>query len=519
MKIGKNLARHLENLSARAECCFTTHLPAELRIPYFRARSTSNKDFSKPRISMLVKRGTMEEFTDWMLAQVATDIELVSFERDMLTKVGPQGGQVPLALLKEKVLQYYERPRRNVSPPPAMIRSRDRLIARIKDAGMVLHYMQPERLKTFSGLPNLLKKDDPIDIEFREDAHHTMNPVLYPAIAGHRYQRNAVRAIFMDSSWNVATIERDLTAIRNYLRTHFIEFGSWLNPQTIINPLITGGMTRGYLHLEGDHKAKDQNVTLKLMEELVFPVWEIFPGGKRLIDIVSRLMHIPVIVGDEIIFGPHNQFSGMAFVTDAQTILGYIYQDALVEELNIFDFYHLSLGDDMLIGGKFTPNIGHTMLNLFLEWSSLCGEVAHPEKQRTNIAFPRYLKRLYKPQFPKIEGNVQGAYPAILAVNSIIHPEKAEDNHTTSWYATLSRLDNLVGHPQYNNIVTWLLARLYHRIGGLCKGNKDWWERVYGERWSHRTSRSFRILAQIYPEFAQEIGLEFALYEASNSEN
>jgi len=446
--------------------------------------------------------GSVEEVKQFLLNQQSNSVPKAIREYDdaMWEKVGPQGGVPSREAISDALDAYYQSPQRSLDIPLDMLIARDAWVAAVDTipSRLLDEFDDVVPRDSASGIPFMGHKDNEFECcVAHQIAANSSKPL--PPLVGWRQQRNATRAIFIAPWSNVLKLQRAFTLLQNQLRSRFPEFGSWARPDLSVTPQITRAIRRGWVFFGGDFKKKDQNMTLAEVQILVYPILEKAWGvhAKRLLSFIDDLYQVPTYLGQELHVGPHNAFSGETFVPPVETILGVIYGTALASKFQMHPYLNLALGDDSLLGWKGTVEQAELVRATFVEWATRCGEVAHPEKQEVSH-YPRYLRRTYLNRGPVDEkGNLIGAYPVSLTVNSIWNPEYPQESIAHRVIAILQVLDNLRGHPLWNALVAYVGRRLTNvDLGGVLHTPPpvDWWSRLYGEKWDPVKSPSLTTI-------------------------
>lgn len=204
----------------------------------------------------------------------------------------------------------------------------------------------------YAGLPHGGRKTDPANASLYARADRSKSTSVYPIQAWYRNQRGAIRAIFMDSVWNVGLVARTASTVRSWLRDKYPEFDVWRNHAHSLNPSITRALTgRGYF-FEGDVKAMDMGMSWEVVSQIVLPVVYAPVLSKtayeKFYSAVWQLYHAPVLWGDRILTGKHATLSGLGFVTDFETILTCVIQLLAASRVGVRLPFFRQGGDDAL---------------------------------------------------------------------------------------------------------------------------------------------------------------------------
>lgn len=450
----------------------------------------------------------------------------VQYNREMFSKCGRQGGKFSLELLRSKIQQYYK-PDFCGSIPEVLIAGRDFLIKLIKEKISQEGYPQITKIdhpKTYGALPSGQPKGS-----FAAETLGVNKISLqrfYPTVPGERRMRNKDRAIFMDATPNVRAQETYLTAARNWLKKHFPQFfGSWVNPNLVVNPAITHQIDRKSWFVSWDYSSMDVNFTKRIAMELILPVYEtMFPDRKLSIGAhFEQNFEQPIFMGEYLLTGTHSLLSGANITNDFETL--YTVMLAIGAFLKTYGYAALrmllALGDDLTLCVK-TREQASKILDLATEVSNAIGMTIHPEKSSITQSEVTYCRKVYYPKAKRdANGVIIGAYPSILVLNNIIQPENPNFTAGVSLCADLQRMDNLYGSPDYQYVLS-LLAR-DHKYDSFRTSGKDpeflkalkefssnlsdWWQRLYGEAWQPDASLSFRRLVNLMPKKRQDLSL------------
>lgn len=429
----------------------------------------------------------------------------LEFTSEMLAKCGPQGGCYSQDKLYAKVRTYYERACNQHHIHEDLISARDYLIARIKEHIARNGYPQlaPQScLNTWAGSPSALQKGDFI----AESLSASPWRHVYPTVPGQRRMRNGDRTIFQDSNLNVRYIERQMTAVRNWLRSEFPEyFDAWLNPETSQRTRIDETFKAPHTYVEWDYVGMDTGFSWDLVQALILPIYEtLIPEGFYSFSAcIEELFRQPVVTPTGLIFGLHNLFSGQVITNDFETIYTVLLVLAKMLKKHV-EWRMFVLGDDMTLAIR-SDNLdfGKKILAEAIDTSGQLDMLIHDdEKSRVVQNEMRFCRKVYYPAAPKdILGRIIGAYPVVLTLNNIFQPERPATTPGGAALATLQRLDNQYGTIDFSNVCNYVASLSTQRLQFddndilLYRTKaKDWWLRVYGESWEPYSSRSFKLL-------------------------
>lgn len=442
--------------------------------------------------------------------------ELWEYEANMWSKYGPQGGVVPTPLLDPLFERYYSVPRVHI--PWELVMSRqvwvDRISRKAETVGKAAGYAEVKTVSTAAKLPFGGRKNSPINRSLFNTAPGQYGP-LEPAVGGYRYQRQSIRTIFQDAAGNVARVQEILNRARNWLKIHFEQFSSWRRDSEVTVPWIRSKLRSRAWFMEGDFDKMDTHFSRKLAK-FVLPLLEpILPEDdyRVLSDYVSAAFNQPLIWHDQIWTGEHCLFSGEPITNDFETLFTIVLETAiaLAVESNSEDLK--ALGDDSIMA-VLTEKQALEAADLFAKWSIQCGEVVNTQKLRISQV-PRYLRRTHFARGGDEAEDNPGAYPVPLYFNSVFYPEYPCAKASDGIVAVLQASDNLYGHPLWSTVVTYTCANALDLscIDGPAElDDRDWWYRLYGEKWDPKSSRTFKLLKKqkiVTAQQAQELFANF----------
>lgn len=434
------------------------------------------------------------------------------FDESFSSKVGPQGQTFPLSVVLANYEESYRLAERQIKPHPMLYEARDFLIRMIKQRVSTQGYpqlKQKSNLTTAAALPTMKKKGT----FFAEAYIQGLNwRHVFPDLPGERFMKNKPRTINQDAGENVRYFEREMGGIREWLKTQFPElFSAWLRPDEMMTPMITRMIDRGCVTVETDYKACDNSFSYALVKEFILPVYEaLLPGEMlylRFAAFVEELFHQPIFFGSYMLTGLHNLLSGQLITNDFETIFDVICALAALMYHGLLnkDWVILALGDDVsILLAAALGDYAQKVKEAFVMFAISAGMQFNLEKCAIEETKVTFCKKLYYRGAPRdAQSNIIGAYPTLLALNSIIMPEHHSKTSGDLLAATLQRLDNTYGTPMFHRFVQFVGSNLtaFDETSRLVatdveRETIDWWERVYSERWSFRSSPSARILAQ-----------------------
>lgn len=432
---------------------------------------------------------------------------------EALLKVGPQGNVIAYDDLIDIVKLYYDIPVISKLKHPVLQAGRDYLLRLIKEDielnGLPQYDHTIEYENTSGSLPTMSKKGT-FEAETVGCAPWR-HPI--PTIAGQRHMRGSPRAIFMDPVANVRYIEGTIRTVKNYLRRVFPQFFSgWLNPNDAISPAATYFVDRQAAFIETDYVKMDRHFTRDIVTEYILPVYELLVPETYIsfASFVEELFEQPVYLGwNKLLTGLHTLFSGQVITNDFETIytielaLGVLLKRGLLHKALI-----LANGDDLSIG------LLHCKLDLakalaaeMIDISNQVGLIMHPvDDPKTNIRVGKFAfcRKLYYPAGRRnAMGHLIGAYPSAFAMNNIINPEYPCVTASQAAVADLQRLDGLTGSVDYTPVADYILKNSTHKfcnfgVDDIAYVNtRDWWQKLYGERWSPESSPTYKYFARM----------------------
>lgn len=430
------------------------------------------------------------------------------YVRELLPKWGSQGGKYSVLEWKSICSKYYDRAHASRVIVPQLRAGRDFLLRRIKAKIAQVGYPRiaaaaSYQYDKYAAIPTGLRKGTySAETIGMKPWRHAM-----PVVPGQRIMWSKHRAIFQVSVCDVRYIERELNAVREWLRTYLPEyFGSWLNPNAHINRVLSRAVRTRAIGVETDYKAMDQGMSLEIVRELILPIYELLIPDSYLsfASMVEEMFSSKLYWGDVLWEGLHNLFSGLPFTNDFETeytvILAISVALALscIEEVEI-----LALGDDaeVLLPSRFRLRGGERFKRYMIDYSTQADmEIHADEKSRVTTSNYRYLRRVYYPAGFQTDDMYIGNYPMLKALNNIIQPEKPIKEAGVAAIADLQRLDNAFGVPEFVPILQYLMKHSLHKFAftdedlAEYRNSRDWWATVYGEVWSPNTSPTFKLL-------------------------
>lgn len=434
------------------------------------------------------------------------------YDAEFDCKYGGQGDVFPLSEMEEKIEQYYAHASCAPTFHPTLIEGRDYFLRLLKQKIEQVGYPQIDFSDrgvdgTLAALPTMYQKG-----EFLAEtvgAKPWRHP--WPSLPGQRSQRQKHRIIFMDSVLNVRYLQPILAGCKKWLVKYFPHlFSPWINPREVLRPMVSDALVYPDVYsVETDYDSCDMHFSFGVVSEIVLPIYEVLIPDpmvfSKFASFVEELFWQPLFMGDHLITGLHCLFSGQPITNDFETLYGIVL--SLAGAISAKSLHGLKAvlvnGDDIsvLLRGEKQARIVHdTMVDI----STQAGLVMSLPKCRIGHRNVRFCKMLYYPEgkrenipgFPR--GVLYGAYPGILALLNIIHPEAYSKDEASEWGASLQRADNVVGAPHFAPFVVTLFKHARKRVAldNEIVAQTGWWERLYGLPWTLRDSPSYRTLVQ-----------------------
>jgi hypothetical protein len=434
------------------------------------------------------------------------------YVQEALKVFGPQGGTFPLNLMMESLERNYRNAERSISITGLLAVGREfllRCIYQTRERVGVPQSVPITKYATNAALPTGLKKGS-----FLAESEGNSGPWrhVWPDLLGQRHMRGKPRVIHQDSILNVRYVEGYLTKVRYWLRKYLPQyFGSWLNPQEFVRPTITRTLNGKFYSIETDYEKMDEHFSLAVALEMVLPVYEaLLDEGEylRFAAYIEESFNQPVYMGDYMLTGLHNLFSGQGITNDFETIFSVeLALGGLLEGGCSPRHSHIiANGDDIALLIENTKQHSTTIdpqkiMDSMVKASEEAGLAMSQTKCRLSDSEVRFCRHVYYPTGRRNpEGIIYGAYPSVYALNNIVQPERPSKTAGLCAIADLSRLDNVIGSPDYYPFCDLIKRFTTHAFTfsdqELDQAPVDWWERVYGERWSPESSPSYCYLTQ-----------------------
>lgn len=374
---------------------------------------------------------------------------LIGIEKSQMEKFGPRSIAKPLSEIESEALSTFDMPNVNCDHLDRKpLSSSDKGIIRPASLNTAFDNLRKD---TNSGLPYLRKTGLIIDDlkgnllrEYDED---------YPAVPFVRTQEQGRTRIVNGFPKSDIVIESTyFIPLFNYYRKQPC-FSAMIGPSAVssnITRLISESVRLGLPCVSGDISRFDFSFGTDLQnavfDEFGYLVQDGYQSGLN--EIAYRFGNKPLIIGDNICYGPHGIPSGSQF-TNLVGSVGNRKVCDLPTELTQF------LGDDFAaVTGK--PE------DLFDKYSS-CGLELNREKTVIANGYFLYLQNLFHPDYME-DGEIKGVYPTYRALNRLIYPERFSDFESfdldgKSYFAirSLSILENCRYHPLFEKFVTWWL--------------------------------------------------------------
>lgn len=439
--------------------------------------------------------------------------EYVQWNLSYREKYGPQGGVFPIKYLYESYDRSYSNALTSKEFKYAKLGSRwlARYVHQLRDRYGLPNYAVTPTVGTNAAIPTGCKKGT----FYAETVGFGPHRHILPNLPGQRYMRKKKRAINQDACANVRLTETMLSNVRQFLRAHLPEFfGSWLNPQDVVQPCATFIVDNNYYSVETDYEKMDEHFGIEITTEIVMPIYEqlLTPGEfMQLQIVVAELFDQPIYFGTFMRTGRHNLLSGQNPTNDFETIAQVCQAIGILLCMNLdpCSIKQLHLGDDMVVAFK-TLKQARLFMHLFVEESERNGLAINKEKSTIRHGSVQYCRKFYYKRgirYIASDGSsvLYGAYPSLLALNSIVNPERFTSGASALGIcscATYQRLDNCIGSPDFV-----LLCQFIGKYTTLLDHDDqitpeavelynftDWWFKVYGEKWNPTVSPAFRAL-------------------------
>jgi hypothetical protein len=475
---------------------------------------------SKPNPSNPYFRITPEEMLERyskLLSKLPLEPLYKEFNESMFKHWAPQGGHIARDIITGIFSEYYDDA--NMSTTfihPIIYRGRDYLLRLIKSKmdslGGPQYVTEMGVTGTAGGLPTMQPKGC-FDAE-TVGAGHIIH--LFPALPGTRNMRGKSRGIFMDATVNVRMAENILSSVKRWLVSNFPElFSSWMNPYKARNLLITRGLRKGLASVETDYKGMDMRFRKQIALEIIYPIYELLLPDYALTlgAYIEEEFEKPLYMGDVLWTGEHTLFSGAIITNDFETLYTICLALGVLLTLGILnDAIILALGDDCSV--LVPKNKAELMIQMMIDVSSESGLIIHPIGAKSQVRYGSltFCREIFTPKNSTNEfGVMQGRYPSVLALNSVVQPEKFSRQGVGGEVAAmLQRLDGIRYNQEFAPVLD-LVQRFLKPDVDLTNPKEeipqDWWERVYGERWTPQCSASWRYYAHkknntlVFPAF------------------
>lgn len=426
-------------------------------------------------------------------------------------KIAPQGGRYEFSHLLQYLEEYYKLPTFNTSEILSL--GLQYMIKCIQD----FYYRNPAEVPVdfvyegctgaSAGLYTMSHKGQySAETSFCGQFRH-----LEDNIPGERILKGKERVIFMDSVSNVRLVEKLLAKCKYQLKKIFPYFTSWQNPDLGMREQITKALVRRYINVETDQTAMDRHFTMPVVEHYILPLYEhlLSPGEFNILaQYCSEAFTQPLFMGTERWLGEHSLFSGQPITNDFETVIhvmGYLgsilqmYRPGLPRAFEL-----LANGDDVGLLIREQGNVVvANLLPIIREAFTTVGFEFSLEKERVNTGNLAFCKKLYSVVLPKTPfGTIGGAYSPYYAINSIYYPERSAPTRGQAAVAALQILDNLSYTPAVTPIYQWMIKWTtfdwnFSQADIDAVTARDWWFRVYGEKWKPTSSVSFNRIMDL----------------------
>lgn len=476
-------------------------------------RFVGNSTFT-PKHPMFAKYSRQEwkERYLQLRSRLRLDARYIAWDDAHIIKYGAQGGAFDITEVEEQYRRQYMLAQRNPQFKQVLI-GRGILIRAIRTA--IEKYGYPDSstyhlsiLSTGGGLPTMQKKGT----FYAEAVGCSPYRHAAPDLPGQRRQRNKNRVINQDATSNVRYIERIMGACRNWLRKYLPQyFGSWLKPSSYVKPAIYKALQHGKWFCETDFTGCDEHTTWEEIYSVVLPIYENLlcdaAEYNQLACFMEELFDQPIFLGDRMLTGTHTLLSGQVITNDVETVYDVCLELGAQAECHLLGELTLSNGDDTDASAP-TELLAMKYRDAVVSEGTLNGHEFNLEKCHVRRCETTYLRTLYAPGIGRVRYNeegdpyLQGAYPGILTLNSVINPEYKVSDLATFVRASLQKLDGLDGNPSAEPVIAFCVRnsqpqRCVRRDEVETAFTYDWWSRVYGESWNLQASYSAQVLQRI----------------------
>lgn len=429
----------------------------------------------------------------------------VAYDRETYSKYGRQGGSIPLCQYKQMLLPYYERADFHPTMHPALLAGRDFIISYLRD--LIAQYGYPQERPscirgTYSGCPlGGVKGTFDAESLLGNTAH------ALPAVPGVRIMRNSPRAIFMIPNQAIHQMGGVLNGMKDFLVTHLpMLFDGWRNPALTMHVRLQNAVDRGWASLELDYIKMDQGFILWVFHNVILPIYEVaFPQSYIMFaTAVEEAFSRPLFFGDCLWEGTHALFSGEPFTNDFETIYTIIkvIGALLISHKFYSPFLLVANGDDMTLLTKHMRT-AERVYHICAEIAESTGMRIHALGDKTRLVEheTRFCRHTYYPG--GMRNPNPGAYPAVLAMNNILQPERPQKDPGIAAVADLARLDGCANVPYFTEMLQFLRSRSTHKFvlseEDVVKYNSvsDWWVRLYGTKWSPESSVAWNTMQKL----------------------
>lgn len=427
-----------------------------------------------------------------------------------LPKCGPQGGRYAFNRMVESIKRYYVRVPEKVEPNYAILGAQYlvRYVKQLKQKfGTPNQFQTSPVVNTLAALPSMRKKGTFEAEAFIGDLYWRH---LLPSLPGQRRLKGKDRNIFMDSNENVRYIEGTLSQCRQWLKSYMPQyFHGWMNPDCGLRENITKRLDQHYLNIELDADSMDTWFSREISERVILPIYEALLDEAEfwhLSAYVHEAFEQPLFLGDSMLVGLHDLFSGQPITNDFETLFDVCVAIgiALAHHVSPDKWYIAANGDDVifLLHPSYDGHYFNVIKQAFLDEYEACSIKISVEKSRFATEDYQFCKKIYYRKGKRNEkGFLYGSYSSLLAANSIENPEKSSKTAGSESVAVLQILDNLYGSPDWNNLVQKVFSLGFDlnftEVDIRTITEADWWFRCYGERWDPLSSPSFILMMQL----------------------
>jgi hypothetical protein len=403
--------------------------------------------------------------------------ELTEYEISRQSKFGPQGGVPPLEERMDILSRYYNGVNPiNISDESILTRAIELVrkdlfgtshsIRMLTEDQVLARGTQEDKYDTNSGLRDWDKrKKKEVQDHAKRDVRNGMWKLI-PTTAGSRSSRLNHRFIFMyPFSANIAG-QQILYPLMDIIRRNQVDsFAAWEGFEAVEKAFTNMKYDEADLILSTDYVKMDTHITEpqgKIVLRVILPILD-GNAKKRVEDVFHYAFHRRTLVKiwkvvEEVM---NSLLSGFDWTNTLESILSLVLHYYFLIKCGLRNCWLGSavLGDDGTIAFRKANRTPEEIIKLLTEVAKEFGLVMHPEKQRVSSDTWVYLQRFFKKDW-LIDGNLAGAYPGGLALNTAMHPERYHNDRRWSEEMEIMRwlmiLENANHHPLFHNLIEYL---------------------------------------------------------------